>query len=429
MADERAQALIEWIHSARTFGEKVGLSNMLALTEALGHPEKNLRCVHVAGTNGKGSVCAMLERVLREAGYHTGLYTSPYLIRYNERVRLDGVPIDDQRLIACGQRVRLAAEALARAGVKPTAFELGTALAFCAFDEAKVDVAVIETGLGGRLDPTNVLKPIVCAITTIGLDHVEILGGTLPEIAREKAGIFKPGAPVALYPQPGTVMAVFDEVARARGVELRLSGDYPIEALHQDAYGARFTLTLPEFGEMAVRVPLPGLHQALNARLALATLGLISRQGFAVSRKAAEEGIARTVWPGRLEWLGGALLDGAHNPEGARALAEYLRAFFGGRDIVLLTGMMRDKQPEICADILSAHCAKVVATQVAWPRALPAEALAQIYRARGVDAEAVADATAALARAREIAGEGALLVVAGSLYLVGAVRAEILGEG
>jgi dihydrofolate synthase/folylpolyglutamate synthase len=201
----RSRELVDWIHSARRFGEKKGLSNMERLLAALGNPERMIQCVHVAGTNAKGSVCALIEAALRASGYATGLYTSPFLIEYLERIRVSGVPVDDRLFERAGNRVREAA--LSMPELAPTAFELGTATAYLVFAECKVDIAVIETGIGGRLDPTNVIVPEVSVIANIGLDHMDQLGATIEEIAGEKAGIIKPGRPVALYPQKNPAAA------------------------------------------------------------------------------------------------------------------------------------------------------------------------------------------------------------------------------
>ncbi|MGJ4851918.1 bifunctional folylpolyglutamate synthase/dihydrofolate synthase [Bacillota bacterium Meth-B3] len=424
MSDGKVQALIEWMYAQRTLGEKAGLDNMRALCAALGHPERALRAVHVAGTNGKGSVCAFLERALRENRLKTGLYTSPYLMRYNERVRLSGRPIPDEALLRSGERVRAAAGAVARHGFKPTTFELGTALAFCAFEEAGVDIAVIETGIGGRLDPTNVIAPEVSVIATIGYDHMDLLGDTLGDIAREKAGILKPSTPAAFYPGTLDARAALDEAARSLGIRVARCEDYPMVGLAHDPYGSHFDIELPALGHLDVRVNLPGAHQAENARLALAALSLLRRQGWALDPRAIEAGLERTVWPGRLEWAEpGLLLDGAHNPQGARALAGYLQSFFKDQPIVLLTGMMKDKQPEAYADVLAPLADRAVATSVDWPRAMDAGALAALYRARGVRAESCPAVAEALERTRKLAEtEGGVAVVAGSLYLIGAVR-------
>lgn len=423
MYDQDAQSIVDYIHGARVFGEKKGLDNTRALLGALGNPQDGRAFVHVAGTNGKGSTCALLESCLRACGLKTGLYTSPYLTRYNERVRVNGAPITDETLAHVGARVREAAQALEKDGVKPTSFELGTALALLAFWEADTDIAVIETGIGGRLDPTNVIAPRACAVCTIARDHVEQLGGDVISIAGEKAGIIKEGVPLALYPQTPEVEAVFEKTCRDRHARLCRAQDVPFETLQTNARGADFSVVLPGFGRVRARVNLPGDHQAQNARLALLTLSLLKEQSFKLDAAGVEAGMEKTVWPGRLEWAReNLLLDGAHNPQGARALRAYLDKWLAGRRIVLLTAMMADKQPEMGASILAGAASDVVATQVDSPRALPAQALAGIYRAAGARAEAAPNVQSALSRAQALCGADGVVLAAGSLYLVGEVR-------
>ncbi len=414
--------LIDWIHGARTFSEKKGLSNMRRMLDLLGRPDRAFASVHVAGTNGKGSVCAMIERALRECGHRTGLYTSPYLRRYQERIRICGRELPDDLFAEQGNRLHRTWMALNEEGVFPTAFELGTALAFLCFQAAGVDVAVIEVGLGGRLDPTNVIDPCVCAIASIGLDHEEVLGSTLPEIAREKAGILKPGVPVALYPQEPEVRDVILSVAGDVGAPALDLGALPLTVLHRDARGASFEADMPGFGRVCCQVHLAGEHQVRNAQLALAALALLRTRGFDLDPDLALRGIALAQWPGRLSWQGeNLLLDGAHNEQGARVLAAYVRTYLAGHRIVLLTAMMRDKRPADCAKVLAGIADQVVTTQVAWPRALPAGELAALYQAQGKSALAVDDERAALAQAQAQTGPDDVLLVCGSLYLVGDV--------
>jgi len=419
----RADELIDWIHGARRFGEKKGLSNMEALLGALGHPEAALRCVHIAGTNAKGSVAALIESALRQNGCATGLYTSPFLIRYAERIRMDGRPVDDGLFEWAAGRVYEAAARLA--GIAPTSFELGTAVALTAFARRGVDAAVIETGIGGRLDPTNVITPEVSVIANIGLDHMDQLGGTIEEIAFEKAGIIKPGRPVALYPQKDpAASAVVARACRERGAPLLRAEDLPLEIRSIDRFGASFVADAPTIGRVSARINLAGRHQVENARLALAALSLIARRGWALSADRIAQGFSDARWPGRLDWAADdLLLDGAHNPQAARALRAYLEEFLPGRKIVLLTAMMRDKQPGALADVMAPLADCVCATQVAEPRALPAEDLAAVYRARGVAAQAVLSPAEALVWARR-AARGGVVVACGSLYLVGALMKQ-----
>lgn len=417
----RSSELVDWIHGARRFGEKKGLNNMEALLGAIGNPERTLKCVHVAGTNAKGSVCTLIESALRASGCETGLYTSPYLVDYLERIRLGGEPVSEALFERAGNLVREAA--LSIPGLAPTAFELGTAIAYQVFRERGVDVAVIETGIGGRLDPTNVIVPEASVIANIGLDHMEQLGGTIREIAFEKAGIIKPGRPVALYPQKDeSATRVIEEICRDRNARLLKAESLPLEVLEVGARGASFRCEAPRLGAVEAEIRLAGRHQIENAHLAVAALELLAERGWALKPEDIARGFQSARWPGRLDWADdGLLLDGAHNPQAARALREYLQEFLPGRRITLLTAMMRDKQPEACAEILAPYAAFVSATQVEDPRALPAKALAALYQARGVPAEDWPEPGEALKKAREAAGPGGVVVACGSLYLVGAL--------
>lgn len=424
----RSDQLIDWIHGARRFGEKAGLQNMHRLLGALGDPQARLKCIHVAGTNAKGSVCAIIESALRENGYSTGLYTSPFLIDYRERIRFDGRPIDEASFERAGNAVREAA--LSMPDLRPTAFELGTAIAFLAFARRGADACVIETGIGGRLDPTNVLMPAVSVITSIGLDHMRQLGGSIEQIALEKAGIVKPGVPVALYPQREAVAeGVIERACQERGAPLFRAADLPLEILDVDARGARFRCEAPHIGPIEASINLAGRHQVENAHLALAALALLKRRGWPLTAEAIAKGFAGARWPGRLSWWDDRLLlDGAHNPQAARALRAYLDEFLPGKKLVLLTAMMQDKQPEACADVLAPCAGQVIATTLAEPRALPAQALGDIYRRRGVAARSVPDMAQALLTARAAAGPDGVVVACGSLYLVGALM-KLAREG
>ena len=423
---ENAAQAIEWIDGLRYASEKNGLSNMRALCAALGNPQDRLRAVHVAGTNGKGSTCALLERMLRACGLRTGLYTSPYLMRYNERMRVNGEPIGDDAFTALAQRVREKAEALAETGVRPTWFELGTAMAFLWFAEEGVDAAVIEVGLGGRLDATNVITPEICLLGPIGLEHTKQLGDTLEAIAFEKAGIIKPGVPAAVQrQQTESVLEVFHRVAAERKAPLTDLSDLPMANLSCHARGAEF-----DFAGHHARIGLAGRHQADNACLALAGLDLLRQRGWALDEDRAMEGLARAVWPARLEWIDErTLIDGAHNAHGARALAQYVREFLPGRRVVCLTGMMKDKDTDECASVFASIADAAVATQIAYQRALPCGELAAQLSAHGLPAEALPEEAMAMARARELAGPDGVVLICGSLYLAGDMRLLLKDDG
>ena len=422
---------INWIHGesgARRKGEKHALDNMRALLARLGDPQEKMRLLHVAGTNGKGSTCAFLESALRASGMKTGLYTSPYLCRYNERIRVAGRCIPDGDLTRLAARIRAEVEALAREEIFCTTFEIGTAIAFLYFSEERVDAAVIEVGLGGRFDPTNVITPAVSVIAAIGLDHTAILGDTIGQIAFEKAGIIKPDVPVAVYPLEEEALAPVREKCRETGSELLRTADIPLRDLEETARGAAFTCVFPGFGEMCLEIGLVGHHQIHNARLAVAALSLLRGRGWDLPAEAVRRGVAQARWPGRLEWLDGdTLIDGAHNPQGAASLAEYMGRWQTGRRRVLVTGMMKDKQIDRCADLLAPVFDEIVVTRVEYPRAASTAEIRAIYEARGSVCREAQSVPAALSLAREIAGPGGLVVVAGSLYVAGEARILLTG--
>ena len=290
----------DYLSSLQPLAMRLGLERMERGLAALGHPERRLRALHVAGTNGKGSTCAMAAEALRRAGYRTGLYTSPHLVRFNERVALDGEPITDAALARRVEEVRRACPWHdAGEGERLTYFEFATLVALLHFAEEGAGAVVLEVGLGGRLDATNVVLPLACAVSRVGLDHTELLGVTLAAIAREKGGIFKRGVPaVVAHDQPAEALLALRAEAAARGA--------PLEVAPPSHPGP---------------VALAGLHQQANAALAAAALRLLDRAGLPVGEDAIRAGLAGARWPGRLETVGGVLLDGAHNPDGAAALA------------------------------------------------------------------------------------------------------------
>lgn len=416
------EGAIDWIQGARYKGQKNGLENTRELLRALGNPEKSFRCVHIAGTNGKGSTASMVERVLRESGYRTGLYTSPYLCRYQERVRTDGVPIEDEALMRIVSRLADISDELTARGVFPTTFELGTALCFEYFREKGVEVAVVEVGLGGRLDSTNVIVPEVSLLAAIGLDHTKVLGDTITEIAGEKAGIIKEGVPVVAQTQDAEILNVFRRVAAEKNSSLEIAR-YP-EVLEQTAYMSLFAMELEGLGRSEYQINLPGQHQLKNASLALNGLNVLRGRGLdKITQETMCEGLKKAQWPGRIEWVDGVLLDGAHNPQGAQSLKEYLDAHFRGTHITLLTGMMQDKQIEDCAKILAPLADLVVATQVDYERAAQAQDVADIFARYGAKATmSESSLPHALELAREKTPADGITVCAGSLYVAGDVR-------
>ena len=418
-----AQA-IGLIHSVYPSGKKEGLTNMRAVMARLGNVQDALKMVHVAGTNGKGSTCAMLERVLREAGYKTGLYTSPYIERYNERIRINGKPIEGEKLAALVEEVWPVIESLREEGLCITEFELGTVLAFAAFAQEKTDIAIIEVGLGGRLDPTNIIHPLVSVITNVGMDHMHFLGDTIEEIAMEKAGIMKPDTPVVLGWQEENVRTALLEAAKALNIPV-LSPQ--AENVREIADGVM--LDMADDALKKLKVSLTGRHQADNAAAALGALHALKLRGYdRITERAIRSGMADVRWPGRLERFGNVILDGAHNEPGVKALAAYMDAWLKKENTVLLSGMMADKDVAVMTQMLASRIRCVVTTQPAIPRAMAAQELAAAFEKQGASALAIAEPKAALEKAREIAGENGTVLCAGSLYLIGEIRTLLRQE-
>ncbi len=418
-----AQQVIDAIHGSYQTGSKNGRRNVREMLNRMGVTMKT-PYIHVAGTNGKGSTCAMLAAVLTAAGYRVGLYTSPFLQHYQERIRIDGVPLTDGLMSQYGDPLVDAAEAMSAQGDFVTPFEMGTALALAAFDGEDCDFAIIEVGMGGRLDPTNIITPIACAITAIGLDHMGFLGNTLEEIAGEKAGIIKPGVPVVCYPAPAGVRRVFAETARRNNSPLHQLDESAILSAAGDMYGSDVTYQL-ENRWTDLRIGLPGQYQQRNAMTVLALVEELQRQGYAIPEDAVHRGLAEAIWPARLEWCGNVLIDGAHNPQGVAALAEYVDNFLQNRRRVLLSGVLADKlQPEMLGQMV--HIAKDIVTVTPdTPRAMAAEEYAAHLNAQGGNAAPAATLAEGLDMARKLAGEDGVIIAAGSLYFAGALRTEL----
>ena len=418
-----AREVIDAIHGSYQTGSKNGHRNVLALLAHMGVTMKT-PCIHVAGTNGKGSTCAMLASILKAAGYKVGLYTSPFLQHYQERIRLNGVPLTDELMVKYGNPLVEAAKALESAGDFVTPFEMGTALALAAFDGEDCDFAVIEVGMGGRLDPTNIIRPIACAITAIGLDHMGFLGNTLEEIAGEKAGIIKANTPVVCYPAQESVRRVFAQKAAELNAPLVQLDEAAILAASGDMYGSTATYQL-ENTWRDMQISLPGQYQQRNAMTVLALVEILRKQGHALPEDAVRKGMAETIWPARLEWAGNVLIDGAHNPQGVAALVDYVDANLADKHRVLLSGVLADKlQPEMLGQMV--HIASEIVTVTPdTPRAMSAADYAAHLNACGGHAVPASTLAEGLNMALDLAGEDGVVIAAGSLYFAGALRTEL----
>ncbi len=424
---------LERLYALRTFGIKPGLETTLALLERLGNPQHAFAAIHVAGTNGKGSVCALLDSVLRKTGLRVGLYTSPHLIRFNERIRVNGIEIDDEALAALFEDMEPHAAAEAATGREATFFEFTTALAFEYFRRQKVQVAVVETGLGGRLDSTNVLTPLISVITRIGLEHTVYLGDTLAAIAGEKAGIIKPGRPVVCGATPDEALEVIRKTAEARRAPfIHVPDSIAVRRLAQDLAGQKVSISGGDVNYGPVILNLLGKHQLENCATAVAVLeSLATCSPLTISPDMIRTGLSEAVWPGRLDLLSHeppVILDGAHNPDGARTLALALHELFKKKKIALVWGMCDDKDALGFAKALGATVKCCWTVPIDSERSLPPGKLLQIARTEGWQAstatlpEALEQATA---WARENKGA---LCIAGSLFLAGEVLKNVRRE-
>lgn len=414
------QEAVAYIDTFQWQAHAPGLERIRTLLHALGDPQKELKFVHVAGTNGKGSVCAYLASVLRCAGYRVGLCTSPFLEDFRERIQVDGELIPPEVLGELTELARPAAEAMED---HPTEFELITAVAMLYFRRCRCDIVVLEVGLGGALDASNVIDvPEAAVITAMGMDHAAILGPTLADIAAAKAGIIKPGGAVVSFGGCPEADAVIRERCREQGAQLT-----EVDFSRLRVVGTGLDGTDLEFAPYgALHVPLVGLYQAKNAAVAVTTVEVLEKRGWEISRRALEQGLASVCWPGRLEVVRRAgpviLRDGAHNAHGMAATVESLRALFPGKKLTILMGVMADKDVEDMLKLLAPIAGQVFTVRPESPRAMPAEELAALVNRYGVPAVPCAGVGAGLQAAAEAAGADGAVCALGSLYLVGEVR-------
>ncbi|MCE5262095.1 MAG: bifunctional folylpolyglutamate synthase/dihydrofolate synthase [Deltaproteobacteria bacterium] len=406
---------LAYLAGLNPMGIRLGLDAIRSLLGQLGNPQESFPSVLIAGTNGKGSVAAMTASILQAAGFRTGLYTSPDLIDLRERIRIDGRMIGRAEMAACAEEIRV------RLREEVSYFEFLTAIAFLYFQQQKVDVAVLEVGLGGRLDATNVVTPLVSVITNISLEHRAYLGNTLVEIAREKAGIIKEGGICLTAARQKVVIGLLEAICRERGARLFRVGKEIRATIHRDGTFSYRGIGRPH---ERLRSPLAGRHQIANAALALAAVEQLGESGFRVAEEAVLRGLKRTRWPGRLEILRRApmlIADGAHNPAGAATLSRALRNDFPHRRLILLFGVLGDKDYRTMARRLFPLADRVIVTRPHSERALSPDRLRACagYAAR---VEVIEDPRSALRRALKLAGEDDLVCAAGSLYLVGEIK-------
>ena len=434
---------LDFIHSTCWKGSRPGLERTIDLTARLGNPQNSLKFIHIAGTNGKGSTSAMLAAILQRAGYRVGLYTSPFIIRFNERMRINGQDIPDGELAEITEYVKPHAEAMADT---PTEFELITAIALVYFARHACDYVVFEVGMGGRLDSTNIISPETVAasvITGIAMDHTAFLGDTPEKIAAEKAGIIKAGvpvvfggnhAPVGSLPSSDALAAaesctrVIREKAAEVGAPYVETNHSKLANIRADLFGADF-----DFGERKnLHISLAGLYQPYNTATVLTVIDLLRERGLTVPEEAIREGLASVKWPARFEILSKdplIIADGGHNPEGIDAAIESVKTYFMGEKILLLTGVMADKDYDRMVARMGEVASRAFCVRPANDRALDPVKYAESFRAIGIPAEGYATVAEGVKAAIETAKrEGRALLCLGSLYMYGEVRAAVLGE-
>ena len=417
-----ATEALNYIHSVSWMGSIPGLGRTRALLARMGNPEKKLKFIHIAGTNGKGSTAAMLASVLSRAGYRAGLYTSPYILRFNERMQICGQEIPDDELAEITESIRPIADALEE---HPTEFELVTCIAMEYFARHACDVVVLEVGLGGEFDSTNVIPcPEAAVIVNIGMDHMQVLGDTLPEIARAKAGIVKDGCDCVLYAQRPEVEAVFEETCRARGARLHRASVEPLSLKSHGLEGQTFDWK----GLRDLHIPLLGEHQLHNVSTVLTTLELLAQKGWNIPEGALREGLSKVYWPGRFQLMRRDplfIIDGGHNEQCLDALAQAFRDYLPGKKITFLNGCMADKDYGAMFHVLALFAREFVTVMPPNPRALKAAELADHlsrYRLPVTPCESVEDGVkTAIAHA----GPDGAVCACGSLYMIADICAAL----
>ena len=414
-----AEQAIAYIHSVCWKGSIPGLGRTQELLEKMGNPEKKLKFVHIAGTNGKGSTAAMTASILRKAGYRTGLYTSPYIYRFHERIQVDGVEISDEDLTEITEYVKPLADSMAQS---PTEFELVCCIAFEYFYRKKCDIVVLEVGMGGAWDATNVIEvPEVAVITNIGLDHTEYLGDTVEKIAETKSGIFKPHGHAVVYRSTPSVEAVYERVCAERDVSLRKADfdglvlkAHTLEGQVFDC-GSRKNLVLPLLGD----------HQLHNASVVLSIADTLIGEGWKISEQNIYDGIRDVRWPGRFDIVCRKplfIIDGGHNPQCIEALVKNIRDYLAGKKVIALTGVLADKDYADMYKPVMPLVDRFVCITPPNPRKLEAEQLARYLRQAGAQAQASESILDGVKQAMELAGKDGVVLCFGSLYSIGGIR-------
>lgn len=413
---------LKYIHGTYRFGSKLGLDNITCLLDKLGNPQDDLKVIHVAGTNGKGSTVSFISKILDSAGYRVGIFTSPFLEKFTERIRINDNHIPDGDLgRITGIIKEKVEEMLAEGNAHPTEFEIVTAIAFLYFKEAQVDYVALEVGLGGRMDSTNVVKkPIMTVITPVALDHTEFLGDTLYAVAGEKAGIMKDHVPCVIYPQQPEAMKRIKEVALERNAELTIVDFTRCKIIEMSLEGTTF-----EFCNQHYKIGLCGTHQVYNAIVAMTAVEkLVDKKECTVTHQQILKGLETTKWGGRFEVMSHkplVIIDGAHNLHGAIGLEQALESYLKGKKLAAVIGILGDKSYEDIIDLLAPRFSEVVVTEPDNPRALAMETLGSLIEGYGITVQYQRNIQKAVDQALEIKNLDGLIIF-GSLYMIGAVR-------
>ncbi|URZ00068.1 Folylpolyglutamate synthase [Clostridium felsineum] len=417
---------ISYIHCSLKFGINLGLNRVARLLEILGNPHEKIKCIHIAGTNGKGSTTAMISQILIEAGYKVGMYTSPYIEEFEERIQVNNCNIPKEDLCSIIEKVSLAVKKLKDEGIEdPTEFEIITAAAFLYFSVKKVDYAVIEVGLGGRFDATNVIMPILTVITSVSYDHMKILGDTLAKIAYEKAGIIKDKVPLVLYPQKKEAEVVIKSIAEERKANIINVGEGKAEFIdnlvEKDRYFQHIHMEILQ-DQYDIKLALLGKHQINNAKTAVMVIEALKNQGLRVSKNNIINGLYKVRWRGRLDVIENnplVVLDGAHNADGILKLKESIQIHFKYNKLILILGILADKEVKKMVELIVRDASKVITVSPHSDRAEDEEELCNMVKRYNNQCEAERDYNRAYEKAVSCYKEGDMILVCGSLYMIG----------
>ncbi|SFG76352.1 dihydrofolate synthase / folylpolyglutamate synthase [Desulfotomaculum arcticum] len=425
------QEAMDYLQNLTKFGMNFGLGRITELLRRLNNPHRRIRVIHVGGTNGKGSTTAMIARVLQSAGYRVGTFTSPHLHSFTERYLINNQEIKPERVAQLISVLRPHLESMVAEGFEhPTEFEVSTAMAFCYFEEEKVDFLVLEVGLGGAIDSTNVVTPILSVITNVAMDHMDYLGYTIAEIASVKAGIIKPGAPVVTASDKPEALEIIESVCKEQGCRLvRVGRDVSWARGGHSLQGQFFDYNGAAWKMKDLWISFLGSHQVINAATAVASLEVLQQQGVNIEEDALREGLAATIWPARLELIGTnppVLVDAAHNYDGARCLRQALDEYFPEKRIIMVLGMLGDKERSKVVAELAPRAGHVIITKPNSPRAGDWMQMADEARRYLSRVDTIENIAQAVALAINLAGEGDLICVTGSFYMVAEAREAVL---